>query len=153
MPQSNVADLSKIRDDLEEAARTAHVSLYDMLDKYAVEIQADAQAMAPVDTGLLRESIRIWRYADRIVIGVDEQIVPYAPYQEYGTRGPYTISAKRKKALAFKVAGKTVIVKKVTHPGVKAHPYIRPALGKFLDRLGPAAADVGVTLLSDRRSA
>jgi HK97 gp10 family phage protein len=149
-PRQNVADLTAIRDDLEKAAQESHQSLYGLLDQFAEQIQADAQAMAPVDTGLLKESIRITRFTDRIEIGVDEQIVDYAGFQEYGTRGPYKITAKQKKALAFKVAGKTVIVKSVMHPGVKAHPYIRPALGKFLDRLGPAAAEVGVQLIESR---
>lgn len=144
---TNTADFSNLAEDLQRAADNAQTSVMGLLDTYAVEIQAYAKGFAPVDTGLLKSQIKVDRQPDKIVIGVDPEQVPYAAYQEYGTHGPYEIKAKNKKALAFKVGGKTILVKKVMHPGVKATPYIRPALAKFLDQLGPAAAKVGVTLI------
>lgn len=152
MPDTNSADFSALADDLAWAAKNANMSVMGLLDTYAVRIQELAQQNAPVDTGLLRSQIKILRSPGKIVIGVDPEVVDYAGFQEYGTTGPYTIEPKNGKALAFNSGGKMVIVRKVTHPGVKAHPYIRPALQQFLRELGPAAADVGVHMITTRHA-
>lgn len=150
MTETNVADFSELAKDLQAAADNAQTSVMQMLNTYAVEIQAYAQQYAPVLTGKLRANIRIVRSPGKFVIGVDPEEVDYGGYQEYGTKGPYEIVAKNKKALAFTYGGRVVLVKKVHHPGIKAHPYIRPALARVIDELGPAAAKVGVTLIASR---
>lgn len=77
-----------------------------------------------------------------------------APWLEFGTK-PHVIAPNEKKALA--VAGETV--EKVTHPGAKPHPFLRPALdaaagdatvaaGKYikgrLEKVGLNVADIEV---------
>lgn len=52
--------------------------------KAALDVQANAQAYAPVDTGLLRASIRTRKIGPchwQVIVGVD-----YGAYVEYGTR-------------------------------------------------------------------
>ncbi|PRY10286.1 HK97 gp10 family phage protein [Pontibacter ummariensis] len=45
---------------------------------------------------------------------------------EYGA-APHIIRAKKGKKLAFKHGDKTVVVDEVSHPGIKARPFMRPA--------------------------
>lgn len=76
---------------------------------------------APVDTGVLKNSIRH---------EVDEEgniniyMTDYARHVEYGTK-PHVIRIKNKKALSD---GKTIFGTKVNHPGTRAQPFIRPSL-------------------------
>lgn len=44
------------------------------------------------------------------------------------TFGPYVIRPKHASALKFKVGGKEVFAKQVIHPGVRARPFMRPAI-------------------------
>jgi hypothetical protein len=56
-------------------------------------------------------------------------IVDYARVQELGAEGPWTIEPfPPRKALAFMVGGKMVVVRRVTHPGLEARPYMRSEL-------------------------
>lgn len=87
-----------------------------------------ARALAPVDTGRLRASLRIrrtltWR-GPGATIGTD---VNYAAFVHDGT-APHVIRPKRKKALKFKMGSRTVIVAKVNHPGTRANPFLTKAL-------------------------
>ena len=81
----------------------------------------------PVDTGRLKVSINV----NPRVLGYSSYIlgtgVIYAAAVEFGT-GPRVIVPVSKKALAFKMDGKKVIVKKVMHPGSEARPFMRPSL-------------------------
>lgn len=57
-------------------------------------------------------------------------------YQDQGTRGPYTISPRRKRALYWKGAAHPV--KRVTHPGLKAQHFtekIAAAMQKQYQRI------------------
>lgn len=60
---------------------------------------------------------------------------------EYGA-APHLIRAKKGKKLAFKRGDKSVVVDEVSHPGVKAHPFLRPAWetkkDEALERIGQA---------------
>ena len=92
-----------------------------------LKMQELAVIYAPVDKGLLRSRINLYPAVMGYTIYslVDE--VKYAAAQEFGT-SPRVIMAVNKKALKFKMGGKTVIVKSVQHPGTEAQPYFRPAL-------------------------
>lgn len=87
-----------------------------------------SKVLTPVDTGNLRSSQRLTLRTTRrrVVARVFTKVNYAAPVHE-GSQGPYPIVPKRKKALRFKVGGKTIIVKKVIHPGVKARPFLRTA--------------------------
>ena len=49
----------------------------------------------------------------------------YGKFQEYGTRGPYTILPKNAQALRFFIEGKLIFAKKVIHPGLKERSFMR----------------------------
>lgn len=85
------------------------------LAKVAFRIQADARRNVPVDTGRLRESIRVVFEDNGFKARIGSN-VEYAADVEFGTR-PHTIKAKSKKALFWKGAAHPV--KEVKHPGTQ----------------------------------
>jgi len=145
--------------EIRELARDLSAASGDSIEKSAASIlmdgaqriTAEARAMAPVKTGKLQGSIHAkWASPMRVEIGPE---VIYGPYQEFGTgsRGefpgaPYEIKPKKPGGkLVFKTKdGKTIVTRRVMHPGVKAQPYMRPAFEKVLetviDRLTKAGA-------------
>ena len=117
------------------------------------QIQDLARQKAPMKSGALRDSIT-YEVKDGNTLILDAA-VDYATYQEFGTgtRGefpgkPYKIRPKKPGGkLVFKIKGKTVFAREVTHPGVTPHPFLRPAvmeaLGPLLDKL----ADKGQAMI------
>lgn len=63
---------------------------------------------------------------------------------ELGTK-PYTIVARNKKALHFKINGKDVFVRKVNHPGLAPRPWFISTLKKILPQLKALAEGAGKT--------
>ena len=107
-------------------------------------IYEEAKALAPVDDGDLKKSIRLktknkkGRVTASVVAGNKEAF--YAHFVEYGTgsfysgkgesiRRPYKISAKTKGSLFF--GGKAF--QSFTHPGIKPEPFMRPAFDSKQD--------------------
>lgn len=95
---------------------------------FARQVQNRARVLAPVDTGRLRNSIRVrntmtWR-GPSAVVGTDVQ---YARMVHDGT-APHIIRPRTKKALKFKVGGRTVFAKYVNHPGTRGRPFLDRAL-------------------------
>jgi len=73
-------------------------------------------------TGELQQSID-WRHEGKAEAVVFAQ-AEYAPYIEFGTRGPYVIRPKERKALKIPVEDRGYILrKKVVHPGISAKPF------------------------------
>lgn len=114
-------------------------------------IQAAAQEKAPVKTGALRESIQYDAQGGTLTI---EATVPYALFQEFGTaargefpKAPYIIRPKKAKYLVFDINGKQVRTKRVLHPGVPAHPYLRPAAMEVMGELLNKLADKGQAMI------
>jgi len=69
--------------------------------------------------GLLRRSIRVANFTyTSVTVATDRA---YGVYHQFGTRGPYEISAKNKMALSWP-GGKNP-VKKVMHPGLPPRPF------------------------------
>jgi hypothetical protein len=60
------------------------------------------------------------------VVGRVYTKVNYAWFVHEGTK-PHVIRPRNKKALKFKVGGRTIIVSKVNHPGTKSRPFLRTA--------------------------
>lgn len=151
------ADLAGLAEDLEKAAAEADVSVERIMIAIAEMIATEMKRLAPVDTGKLRDAIRIKTMPGRIEIGPDG--VDYAVYMEFGTgsrgefpTGPYEIHPKVPgTSLVFKVNDKTVHARMVIHPGVAPHPFARPALQKWLDQLGEDVAKVGVEMIVGRQ--
>jgi len=74
------------------------------------------------DTGILKNSISVCRVdAFSVQVGTN---VPYAKYQQFGTKGPYTIKPKDKKALKFNSPAGWIIRREVIHPGIPARPFL-----------------------------
>jgi HK97 gp10 family phage protein len=56
------------------------------IEKSLKEIVQEARARARVDTGAMRDSITYWVEGSPVDSGYAECTVPYAAYQEFGTR-------------------------------------------------------------------
>lgn len=92
-----------------------------IVEKIALDFQAKAQQKAPVDTALLRNSIKAVRVGPlewRIISPVN-----YSQAVEYGS-APHLIRARNKAALFW--PGAAHPVKEVHHPGAAAQPYMTP---------------------------
>ena len=156
MADAVTADLASLAADLEAASgQGILLSAQKVLQQSAQRVQAAAQSMAPVKTGALRDSITIG-YPDPLTAVIGPH-VPYATFQEYGTgsRGefpgvPYKILPKRPGGvLVFKIGNRTIYAKSVTHPGVPAHPFMRPAFRQAMgEQLAQSLADAGAALIT-----
>lgn len=113
-------DNSGVRADANAVAR-------DAVRRISRRVLNRSAILCPVDTGRLRASGRM-RIGEgpRGPQGVVEYPVNYAAAVHDGSR-PHTIRARKKKALAFKVGGRTVLVKSVRHPGAQGRPFLRMA--------------------------
>jgi hypothetical protein len=110
--------------------------------RVADQVRARAQVLAPVDTGRLRGSLKIQKKLTfRGPTYTVYTNVKYAPYVENGTP-PHKIRPKTKKALKFKIGGRTVFAKVVNHPGTKPRPFLARAVREVGIRNG---YDVRVT--------
>jgi len=99
------------------------IALNKALPSIARRIQNELILVVPVDTGRLKNSIKVISSKEGIVIWM----VDYGKYVEFG-RNPRVIVPVNKKALAFKKGGKTIIVKKVKQGAVRPNPFIRNTL-------------------------
>jgi len=90
------------------------------LPRIAIRLQNELILAAPVDTGRLRNSIRVEANGNILTI----TMVDYAFYVEFGTP-PHIIKPKDKQSLKFKAGGDQVFAKIVKHPGTRPNPFIR----------------------------
>lgn len=92
----------------------------------AVPLRDDVKRRAPVDSGQLRESVRITSRARKgqvsASVKVGNFVAWYAHLVEFGTR-PHVIKAKAGRAM--RVVG--IVTREVNHPGITGKPFIRPA--------------------------
>lgn len=89
------------------------------------QVTSDARAMAPVETGKLRASIRNTRvttYSWHVLVGTD-----HWHQMEYGVKPHGPILPKLKKALWWGGLPHPISHVKM-HPGNKAKPFMRPAV-------------------------
>lgn len=103
----------------------------------ALQIETLAKAYAPVDTGVLRDSIHAVISPDGMSATISADTV-YAGFVEFGTgpRGefggpPIVITPKRATYLRFEVQGRVVYRKKVVSQGMAPRPFLRPALERL----------------------
>ena len=99
------------------------IALNKALPSIARRIQNELILVVPVDTGRLKNSIKVISSNEGIIIFMAD----YGKYVEFG-RNPRVIVPVNKKALAFKKGGKTIIVKKVKQGAVRPNPFIRNTL-------------------------
>lgn len=89
-----------------------------IFDDAAQGMLKEAEGAAPVDTG---ETVRSGRIAARAQAATAQRAklrfpTPQAEWTDAGTR-PHVIRPKTKRALAFTVGGRSVVVTRVNHPG------------------------------------
>lgn len=138
------ADITRIANALRATASQSDLTVRQVLIGSANQILTEMQIRVPVDTGNLRDSLKIWVQPDRVIIGPDATLAPYAKYVESGTR-PHEIKPKTPNGvLAFHVNGQLVITKRVKHPGTKAQPFVLPAFEAWVDSLGRLAAEANI---------
>jgi HK97 gp10 family phage protein len=147
------ADLSRIANNLAYASGEGSQKVASkVIHDYAERLRAEAQTMAPVKTGTLRDSITI-HYDGPLKATIGPEVV-YGSFQEFGTKGPYEIKPKKSSGvLVFQAGGKTVYARRVMHPGVKAHPYMRPALEKILGEEAKQMAKDGALVIAKGKGA
>lgn len=84
----NVKGLKKLLSTLEKVPKELEKDVEATLEVNALEIEAEAKRLAPVDTGKLRQSIKASKEGKltyRIAANTTG-LAPYAPFVEYGTR-------------------------------------------------------------------
>lgn len=87
-----------------------------------------AKLTSPVDTGNMRAKHRMTMRARRSFVEARITVgTKYARAVHNGTR-QHIIVPRRKKALKFTAGGRTVIVRRVYHPGTKPRPWLFAAL-------------------------
>lgn len=129
--------------------------MQELLDRampdIARRVQNELILTCPVDTGRLRNSIKVIPQEDGILIWMAE----YGKYVEFGTP-PHTIEPKNKKALKFewtnvqgemigrtgrlkkgmtKAQSKNVFFKKVKHPGTRPNPFVRTMITNKIQKI------------------
>ena len=149
------ADLSALAKDLASASGADFLNTAEQVIQQAAQrVQSEARTRAPVRSGALRDSIAI-TYVNRLTAVIAPQ-VPYGVYQEFGTGSrwefpgsPYQIKAKPGKVLAFKVNGKMIYRRMVTHPGVRPRRFMRAGLEAALGpTLVGSLADAGALAIT-----
>jgi len=100
------------------------------IPRIAIRLQNELIIAAPVDTGRLRNSIRVTADGNTLTIS----IVDYALFVEFGT-SPHIIKPKDKQALKFKAGGEFIFAKEVHHPGTRPNPFIRNTLRNKLGKI------------------
>jgi hypothetical protein len=105
---------------------TDHVD--NMIHRVSDRIADDMRRAVPVDTGVLRSTIkaRHFRLKSKIWVGTD-----YWAHVEYGTR-PHEIRSHGNYPLRNPRTGQ-VFSRRVWHPGTQAQPYIRPSVYRVRD--------------------
>lgn len=147
------ADLTKLSRNLAAAQGMSIQNAVDeVLHVYAEKVKATAQALAPVKTGALQRSIEVGYEPNKATIGPH---VTYGVYQEFGTgergefpTGKYPITPKQSEFLVFRVNGRIVRTRRVMHPGVRPHPYMRPAVQQVLGDMAEELAQRGALLIT-----
>lgn len=150
MTSAATVELRALAEDLTKAGDSVERTAAELIASVAAQVQANAAARAPRKTGKLASSITVvWE--DRLT-AVISPTMHYGVFVEFGTgsrgefpTGSYQIKPKKPgSVLVFKVGDKTVFARSVTHPGIKAQPFMRPAaldaLGPFADRLAKEGA-------------
>lgn len=103
-----------------------------LLEYIGVELaQLFSQECPKISTRMSRSFIASFRVEEGQII----YTLPY--YAKYVIEGspPHTITPKNKGALAFKVGGKTIITKKVNHPGNAPNFFVKDTFNRNIKRL------------------
>jgi hypothetical protein len=133
-------EVHELADEMRHHAETMRGRTRTVVKKVAFDMQAAAQRLVPVDTGLLKSSISV-DYAD---LGFDlGPTAEYGGYVELGVDHPFEIHAHFPGFLAFEEGGAEVFARTVTHPPIPPQPYLGPAFDLGLPDLERALGALG----------
>lgn len=144
MAHFDTGEVRKLAFDLSEAPAEIRRKAPAAVKKTLFDIEADAQILAPVDTGNLKASIGTDMDAD----GLGGEAGPTADYGamvEYGTE-PHIIRAHGG-FLRFVVGGRVIFARQVNHPGTRPQPYMGPAFDRNVPGLERALGQAGEDIL------
>lgn len=122
-----VEDLDEFADDLEDIADEVDEAIDRGTRKTALQVEASAKRLAPVDDGELRADLQAIKIAAGVYsVGSTKK---YAAPTEYGSR-PHPITPNGPYPLVFywEKKGRWVSTERVEHPGTPSQPFLRPAL-------------------------
>lgn len=119
-----IQGLERLKSVLKESPAIVREQMQKAISLSAILVQRKAREEAPVKTGTLRRGIK-----SKIVPfkGTIESKTKYGYWVHKGT-DPYIIRPVRKKALFWK--GARHPVKRVSHPGIKANPFMKRGMDK-----------------------
>ena len=147
-------ELADLTHDLGSIERMESEDIVDGVIQATVEDIAElAKRYAPRQTGELANSIeaQVGPKVGRVVA-----TAPHAAFVEFGTwshnmlepkAGTYEIRPVRASALRFEVEGDVVFAQKVEHPGVRAQPFLMPAVDEVVPEFVDMLESVGVHLI------
>lgn len=142
MIEWDMSEVLELADDLGDAGPRVIERCTIVVHKTGEDVVSDAQALCPVRTGNLKNSIG----ADYDGDGLGFEAGPTASYGadvEFGTV-PHIIRAVNAGALFW--PGAAHPVRQVRHPGTAPHPYLLPAFDRrippAIEALELAAADI-----------
>jgi len=105
--------------------------LKKVLFRAMIDMQKIAKQKSPVDTGRLRNSIKLFPSSPGAIKYILAATVDYAGDVEYGT-APHFVSAKELKDWARRKLGDEnvagAVAEKIRRVGTNAQPFMRPAL-------------------------
>lgn len=124
------------RFDSIQAQKIADDGAFDLVQGVTFSTATRAQRTVPVDTGRLRASqnVNIGRRPGGVTGTVTYQ-APYAAAVHQGAR-PRVIVPRRKRALAFRVRGVPVVVRRANWPGFAGQPWLFRTLVRVAGRRG-----------------
>jgi HK97 gp10 family phage protein len=148
----NIKGLADVLNRLSTSPIKMHGALRVGLYVGAQLIEAEAKSNCPVESGSLRDSIRTSiKYADQKIIAVvkaggkvqNGARVGYAHLIEFTGAAPHVIKSKDGKAISF--GGHAY--ESINHPGMKAKPFLRPALdAKRAEAIAACGAAIAASL-------
>jgi HK97 gp10 family phage protein len=110
-----ISDLKKFGNKAEEALNTAlETTAFDMVDK--------AVSLVVVDTGKLKQSIRVVTVSEsNFIVEAGGGVAPYAPYIEFGTGGLVDVPKE------FDEQARRALGKGIKQVNLPPRPYMYPA--------------------------
>jgi phage gpG-like protein len=137
-----VVRLQKLPEQLRGAVRRAVEAETIALARHVKEFKLTGQQLK-TRTGTLRRSIAaatLLTGPDAVLGAVGTNLVYAATHEYGGTTRAHVIEARRKKALAFAMGGKDVVVRRVMHPGSRMpeRSFLRSSLAERADDIRAA---------------
>jgi HK97 gp10 family phage protein len=110
-----ISDLKKFGNKAEDALNTAlETTAFDMVDK--------AVSLVVVDTGKLKQSIRVVKVSEsNFIVEAGGGVAPYAPYIEFGTGGLVDVPKE------FDEQARRALGKGIKQVNLPPRPYMYPA--------------------------